>query len=200
MPAASLSIIAPALNLPSYSELEVLGAATWLWMHAPDHQDLPLHALGELLLPPIRCQQYILLSSREGAACKPLAYLAWANLSEEAESRYLHHPARGLRPRDWSSGDRMWFTDWFTPFGHAQDLYRAVRSLLPDVCARYLDHRGNERGMHVRTYRGTRVTKEQARRWWQERPMLASSGPLQAAAFLSPHLPPHAQLMRGERE
>ena len=168
-----LRITAPALNLPAHSNAEAFGAAIWLWMQMPDHQDLPLRALSALLLPAITHQQYIMAATQCGDQVQPVAYLAWANLSAEAESRYLHNPARGLAPEDWNSGDRMWFTDWFTPFGHAKAFHAALKELLPTGCARALYHRGNERGMRVLTFRGKTVSAAQAQQWWRERPMLA---------------------------
>ncbi|MEK9802562.1 MAG: toxin-activating lysine-acyltransferase, partial [Curvibacter sp.] len=106
---------------------------------------------------------------------QPVAYLSWAHLSAEAESRYLDHPLRGLQPADWRSGDRMWAIDWITPFGHAHALRASILRLLPQVCFRFLYHRGNERGLRIKTYRGRAITAEQARQWWLARPMLAAT-------------------------
>jgi cytolysin-activating lysine-acyltransferase len=79
----------------------------------------------------------------------------------------------------------MWVTDWITPFGHAHDLYTTGRELLPQVCFRYLYHRGNERGLRVMSYRGRAITPDQARQWWRERPMLAppSDSPVATVYF-----------------
>lgn len=173
MTAGSLQLIAPAFHVSTHSEAEVFGSAVWLWMHTSDHRDLPLKALTQLLLPPLKNRQYVLASADDGRDVRPVAYVAWAMLSAEAESRYLDNPAVGLRVDDWASGDRMWFVDWFAPFGHSDAFGRVVRRLMPDVRARSLDHRGNERGMRVVTHRGRNVTAEQSRLWWQARPMLA---------------------------
>lgn len=176
MQMGNLQITAPALGAPGYNEAAVFGSVTWLWMHVADHQDLPLKALTLLLLPPLKNRQYMLASAPDGNGddIRPVAYVAWANLSAEAESRYLANPAVGLRPEDWASGDRMWLIDWFTPFGHAPAFRRAVGQLLADSCARALYHRGNERGMRVLTFRGDHISEAQSRQWWQARPMLAS--------------------------
>lgn len=168
-------ITSPTLNHPPRNETEAFGAVTWLWMQSPDHRTLPLEALQQLLLPAIQAGQYLLLHAPTSTGKQPVAYMSWANLNAEAESRYLAHPLRGLQPPDWSSGDRMWVTDWITPFGHALTLRARVRNLLPRVCFRYLDHRGNERGLRVKTYRGRAISPDQARQWWHERPMLAPS-------------------------
>ena len=168
-------ITAPSLNHPPHSEAEAFGAITWLWMQSPDHRMLPLEALQQLLLPAIQSGQYLLLHTRTSTGTQPVACMSWAHLSAEAESRYLAHPLRGLQAADWRSGDRMWVTDWITPFGHANALYTVGRHLLPQVCFRFLYHRGNERGLRVKTYRGRAITAEQARQWWQARPMLADT-------------------------
>lgn len=168
-------IIAPTLNRPPRSEAEAFGAVTWLWMQSPDHRALPLQALQQLLLPAIQTGQYLLLHERSATGLRPVAYLSWALLSAEAESRYLDHPLRGLQAADWCSGDRMWAIDWITPLGHAHALRASILQLLPQVCFRFLYHRGNERGLRIKTYRGRAITAEQARQWWLARPMLAAT-------------------------
>lgn len=166
------TITAPALGAPGHSEAEVLGSVTWLWMHTPKHRDLPLHALNSVLLPALKAQQFILAAAPDGDALRPVAYLAWANFSADAENRYLQSAA-AIRSQDWNSGDRMWITDWFTPFGHAAEFRRAVGALLSGTCSRALDHRGDERGLRVMALRGQNVTLQQANAWWQARPMMA---------------------------
>ena len=194
MPINNLTITAPALGLSApvdmhaqlMSPMQAFGAVVWLWGHVQEHRDLPLRALPSLVMAPIKHQQYILACAAEttpvapitsllaaGQDLKPVAYVAWANLSAEAESRYLNNPATGLRPEDWTSGERMWFTDFFAPFGHSHAFKQAICQCLPHSCARYLHHRGNERGMRVKTYRGAAVTPDQAHAWWQARPMQA---------------------------
>ena len=176
MQSGPFTITAPALGAPGHSEAEVLGSVTWLWMHTPRHRDLPLHALNKLVLPALKAQQFILASAPNGTAVRPVAYLAWANFSADAESRYLQGAA-ALRPEDWNSGDRTWITDWFTPFGHSTEFRKTIETLLPNSCFRALYHRGNERGLRVMTFRGQNVTPLHAKTWWQARPMLAQPTP-----------------------
>jgi cytolysin-activating lysine-acyltransferase len=173
MPATSLIITAPALQATQRSEAEIFGSVVWLWLHSKTHQQMPLHLLSGVLLPVLKARQFILASALDGPQERPVAFMAWANLSAEAESRYLHNANVALRPEDWQSGDRMWITDWFTPFGHASEFRQVVGQLLDQSCLRSLYHRGHERGMRVLSFRGNRVSKEQERQWWQERPMLA---------------------------
>lgn len=173
MPSTRLIITAPALQATQRSEAEIFGSVVWLWLHSKTHQQMPLHMLSGVLLPALKARQFILASALDGSQERPVAFIAWANLSAQAESRYLHNANVALRPEDWQSGDRMWITDWFTPFGHASEFRRVVCQLLDQSCFRALYHRGHERGMRVLSFRGDQVSKAQERQWWQERPMLA---------------------------
>jgi cytolysin-activating lysine-acyltransferase len=170
----SLRITAPALGLPGNGETEILGAVTWLWMHSPRHRELPLIALSQSLLAPLKAQQFILASAAHASGgLRPVAYVGWANFNAEAEHHYLEVGATAfLRAEEWRSGDRMWITDWITPFGHAREFRRVVQALLTDSCIRALYHRGDERGQRVMTMHGDRVSPSVAAAWWQARPLL----------------------------
>jgi cytolysin-activating lysine-acyltransferase len=169
----SLNITAPALGLPGQSETEILGAVTWLWMHSLKHRGLPLIALSQTLLTPLKAQQFMLVSEAgPGGGLRPVAYLGWGKFNAEAEARYLKAGTTALlRTEDWNSGDRMWITDWVTPFGHAPQFRRIVQSLLADSCFRALYHRGGERGQRVKAMRGDRVSRADADVWWRDRPL-----------------------------
>lgn len=67
------NITAPAFGMPGHSDAEVLGAIAWLWMHSTTHRELPLMALSQTLLAPMKAQQYILASAPDEkgrASCK----------------------------------------------------------------------------------------------------------------------------------
>lgn len=168
----SLTITAPALSVAWRREAEVLDSVIWLWMQAREHRDIRLHAVSRLLLPALKHKQFILAWGHDGQQLRPVACMSWANLNSEAESRYLNNPTTALHPDDWNSGDRMWITDWFTPFGHTRKFRRAVEQLLSGRSARTLYRRGNERGVRVLALRGDQVTQAQAKQWWQDRPMV----------------------------
>ncbi len=169
----SLSITAPALGLPGHSETEVLGAVTWLWMHSLKHRSLPVIALSQTLLTPLKAQQFMLVSeSGPGGSVRPVAYLGSGNFDASTEARYLKAGTTALLGNsDWISGDRMWITDWVTPFGHAPQFRRIVQSLLADSCFRALYHRGDERGRRVKAMRGDHVSRDDADAWWRDRPL-----------------------------
>ena len=172
MQVGPLHITAPALEATGRSETEVFGSVVWLWMHTPRYRDIPLHSLSSLVLPPLKAQQFILASAEVAGEIRPVAYMAWANVSADAESRYMEN-ANALTAADWSSGDRMWATDWFTPFGHAAVFSRTVLQILPNICMRSLYHRGSERGLRVMAFRGDNVSTAQSTAWWKARPMMA---------------------------
>ena len=154
-----LDIIAPGLIEESWTEAEVFGSAAWLWMHSSSHRERPLHTLSAVLLPALKQRQFILASE----AGRPVFYLSWANLSPEAEQRYLQQHPVCMPESDWNSGERMWLLDWVAPFGHTQIMHRLLkRQLFADRCARSLYHRGDERGLKIKTFRGTSVPREEA--------------------------------------
>ena len=170
--ANTLDIIAPGLIEQSWSEAEVLGSAVWLWIHSASHRDMPLHTLPALLLPAIKHRQFVLASE----AGQPVFYLAWANLNPEAEQRYLQRHPIQMPDEDWNSGDRMWILDWVAPFGHSRAMSRLLeRQLFAGRCARTLYHRGDERGMKIKTFRGIAVLPEEARVWFETHPVALAS-------------------------
>jgi len=153
---------APLLLGGERSEAEVLGAAVWLWMHSPQHRDLPLHALPTVLLPIIKHQHYLLVS-REG---RPVCFISWMSLDNAAERRYLSQPAIKVQENDWLSGDRLWIRDWIAPFGDTRAISRLVTDLLfPDRCFRSLYHQGKRRGQRVMNFKGRQISQQQARIW-----------------------------------
>ena len=158
MKTGQITITAPLLGSSDFNETQVFGAVVWLWMQDEHQSNMPLHALSQYLMPVLKHRQFIVAYEYDGQLHKPVAYLAWANMSAEAESRYVHSSTNALLPIDWTSGDRIWFTHWFTPFGHAAAFRRVVAQLWPTVCARALYHRGNERGLRVLTFRGQAVS------------------------------------------
>ncbi len=164
----SLDIVAPGLIDRSWSEAEVLGGAVWLWLHSPSHRNFPLHALNALLMPAIKHRQFVLASE----AGRPVFYLSWANLSADAERRYLRQHPVNMPEEDWSSGERMWILDFVAPFGHTQAMTRLLqRRLFASRVMRTLYHRGEERGLRVKTFQGIAVLPEEARLWFAAHPV-----------------------------
>lgn len=164
-------VTAPGLGKPHQSEAETLGALVWLMLHIPEYQAMPLTALSRIAIPPIKRNQYLLLSERrEDGVTQPVAYVSWAAMSATAEARYLRS-VDSLEPDDWTSGDREWIVDWFAPFGHSRHLRRVMVELCIGHMFRTLYHRGDERGLRVLTFRGKNVSLQQQEQWWAARPI-----------------------------
>ncbi len=157
----TLDVLAPGLLNTSCNEAEILGSAVWLWMHSQTHREWPLHTLPALLLPAIKHRQFV-LATENG---KPVFFLSWAELSPEAERRYLANHPITMPEEDWVSGERIWFLDWIAPFGHTPKARRLVTRLFATRCMRALYHRGDTRGLKVMDFHGIGVMAEEARAW-----------------------------------
>lgn len=167
-----LDFIAPAHSDEPWNEAQAFGSAVWLWMHSEAHRAAPLHALNALLLPAIRHRRFV-LACENG---RPVAYCSWADLSEEAERRYLASPAVCMRDEDWTSGERTWVLDWVAPFGHTAALSHALtRHLMAHRIGRALYHRGERSGLRIKTFKGIGVRTEEANAWFAAHPVATSS-------------------------
>lgn len=164
-------MIAPGMLGGEASSAEVLGAAVWLWMHSAFHRELALETLPTVLLPVIEKQQYMLVSEQG----KPVFFISWMWMDEEAERRYLEAPGIMTQERDWFSGSRLWLRDWVAPFGHTAAMRRLVTGyLFPEHCMRALWHHGMTHGKCVKNFRGVSVTPQQAADWRNANPLTTS--------------------------
>lgn len=153
---------APLIFGGQVCEAEVLGASVWLWMHSSMHRDAPLYALPTVLVPIIKRRQYVLVSERE----RPVFFLSWMWLNEDAEQRYLKEATVMIKDEDWCCGERMWFRDFIAPFGHTHAMSRLLREeILPHHCARFLWHRGETIRPCIKTFRGNHVPRDEFQAW-----------------------------------
>lgn len=98
------------------SPAEVLGQAAWLLSQSPKHKYLYLSDIEWAILPALNLRQFKLY--RKEGTTVPVALAIWAQLSPEAEARYLE--TRRLQPQEWNSGDRLHIVDVIAPFGGAE--------------------------------------------------------------------------------
>ena len=173
----NLNVIAPAIYESQLSEAEIFGSVVWLAMHAKNKMNQPIQDLAQWLLPALKNEQFILASESVDGKTRPVAYMSWANLTPQVESRYVSNPDAGLGPQEWRGGNRMWVIDWMTPFGHSKAFRRVVCGALTGCCFKSLYHRGGVRGLRVLLFRGDHVSREQAKQWWSDKPILAYRGP-----------------------
>lgn len=173
MQAGQLHFISPKLKMPSLSEAEIFGLTVLLWTQTPHQRDMPLHALTDWLLPALKTGQFALAYQLEAGAPKPVAYFSWAGLDSFTESQYVHSAHQHLAVSAWSSGDRNWIIDFIAPYGHAPEFARTILRQFNQMCFRSLYHRGDEKGMRIKTFRGVQISIQQAKSWWRDRPILA---------------------------
>mgnify|MGYP000850280573 CR=1 FL=1 len=94
-----------------------------LMASSPTHRHLFLADLEWLVLPPLMLQQFRIFRVKQ----RPVAFVSWAFLSEEAEARLQQSTPR-LQPADWNSGDRAWIVDVVMPFGNIPEALKELKS------------------------------------------------------------------------
>jgi cytolysin-activating lysine-acyltransferase len=109
------------------TKYEVLGHFFALAAVSPAYRDTPLWQLVEMFIPPIERDQYVLLTDGEGG---PFAGTCWAWLSEEVAERYKTQGGV-IVGDEYQSGDQLWFTSLFAPFGRLRDLLDTLREEFP---------------------------------------------------------------------
>ncbi|WP_343583466.1 toxin-activating lysine-acyltransferase [Herbaspirillum sp.] len=179
--ASRFEILAPRLIDGEFNEATAFGSVSWLWLHSERHRNIPLHTLATLLLPAIKQRKFVMVS--EGG--KPVFYMSWADMDEEAESRYLRHSPEQMRSEDWDSGERMWVLDWVAPFGHSRLMSRLIRGRLFARCQlRSLYHKGSDSGLRIKEMHGVAVHPREARAWFDTHPVAIQGA---AALSVTPH-------------
>lgn len=112
----------------------LLGEITWMMMHSELHKDWPISSIMQWAVPPLlnkQCRVY-----RQGA--RPVGYVSWASLSEEAETKFASDPT-SLQPVDWTSGKRLWFVDWIAPWGGTWAMTKDLKNnVFPNDVARFM--------------------------------------------------------------
>lgn len=146
----------------SISPTAILGEMIWLYSVSEVHQQWPVGCIHQWLLPAITNQQYRLYH-HEG---RPVGLITWAWLSEEVETTYVRNP-KSLDPKQWKSGDRLWFPDFIAPFGHARKIFIDLKNnIFPNDVARTLRYRKDSDTMKIKYVHGANAL-EKARDWDQ---------------------------------
>ena len=90
---------------------EILGQITRLMMASPKHCHMFLSDMELQVIPPLRLGQCRVLRREDG---QPLAYAAWARVSDDVHAR-LESGNHRLKPQDWNSGPHPWLIDIAAP-------------------------------------------------------------------------------------
>jgi len=118
----SETIQTPSGTRPAPTNMSMLGEVVWLMAHSELHRDWPIASIFQWVVPALMHKQ-CRLYRRDG---RPVAYVAWAYLSQEVEEAYVLNP-KSLQPKDWKSGDRGWLIDWIAPFGDNASVMQDLR-------------------------------------------------------------------------
>ena len=112
-----------------------LGHIAWLWMNSRLHGGWSTRLMTRNVIPPISLGQYRIVFDGDF----PVAYASWAFFSPQAELRYIAN-ANQIDIKDWSSGDRMWFIDYISPFStrYTRRLKSELRAMFSGRYARAL--------------------------------------------------------------
>lgn len=110
------------------SPQEAVGQIVGLMLQSPVHKHLFLNELEWLVLPAVMLQQFRLIH-RNG---KPIAYVSWAYLSEDAVERFKSGVHK-LQPGEWNT-DRgeLWIIDLLTPFGGQDTVLKELKETIFD--------------------------------------------------------------------
>ena len=141
-------------------KFEACGKIAWLWSASPLHQAFTTSLQARFILPAVELGNFHILEAHG----MPAAYCSWAMMSREAEARYVLNPS-GMKLEDWTSGDRLWFIDWISPFS-SRFTWRLKQTMaeekFPNSVARSYKVKGKSSKARVATFIGAKLTKQQS--------------------------------------
>ncbi len=101
----------------------MLGQVVWLMTGTPALKYAFITDLEWMVLPPILLGQCRMMYQNG----RPVAFAAWASVSEEVEKR-IEKLQMKLAPAEWRSGDRVWLVNIVAPFGHAEKMLKELKT------------------------------------------------------------------------
>ena len=132
----NLGISQPAQQTAQPDNIAVLGHVLWLMSQSAVHkhvfvadfcQGLSRWFKRVLVMPAVLHGQYrIWRDKNEQGHLVPIAYVSWAFLDDDAETR-LRSGIKRLRPTDWKSGPNAWLIDIIAPFGGAEKALQELK-------------------------------------------------------------------------
>ncbi len=91
-----------------------LGLVSWLATMSKEHRELPISHIDRKILPAILFKQFKIIRKEK----MPVAFLAWATVSDEVKAR-LGDPEAQLELAEWRSGPHVLIVECIAPFGGA---------------------------------------------------------------------------------
>jgi hemolysin-activating ACP:hemolysin acyltransferase len=102
-----------------------MGQAVWLMTVSKAHRDLRISEIEELVTPAVLLQQFkIYLKGKQ-----PIAFLAWASVSNEIKARFDAGDLR-LAPHEWRSGANIIIVDCVSPFAEREEIEKQFSETL----------------------------------------------------------------------
>jgi hemolysin-activating ACP:hemolysin acyltransferase len=167
-------IHAPGMGRTEMDAATALGLAAWLAMQAPKVKDLAVHQLNQLLLQPQIAQSDVLIAKADGdGRWVPSLWLSYAHFSAEFERDYMQNPSLPIPSSAWASGDRLWGLNLLAPSAFDQTLLRLLQDLFAGKSLRSISPVSHRMGQRVVIWRGSDCSRIDAKKYWQERPILA---------------------------
>lgn len=120
--AQSFATVPPSPDVAWRNNAALLGDIAWLMLRLQSRRDLPIRDFARLVMPPLARRQFRLFYDRD----VPVAYVSWARLSADAETRFIADPF-ALEPADWASGETVYIVDFVAAKGAMRKIMRALR-------------------------------------------------------------------------
>jgi cytolysin-activating lysine-acyltransferase len=119
----------------AFKKLPALGAISWLFGRTPGKQQLQMHELDRLVLPPLILDQVRLFMNGD----MPFGYFSWAFVNDEVNARILGGQGT-LQPHEWHNGEHVWLIDLVAPFGNSEVMLAELKkSTFPDRVVHYFN-------------------------------------------------------------
>lgn len=111
-----------------WTAYEQLGFAVSCMLHNRNYSLYPVLSLQYWTEFAIQHQQIKFLFDTRG---QPLAYVTWAYLAEDTETRLLHESEFRLHPSEWNEADRVWILDFCCKPGFSRKAIERFIQLSP---------------------------------------------------------------------
>lgn len=153
-------IIAPNIFGQSIEESQIFGALATIWLRSNHHRNAPLYRFAERAIPIIHSRQFALFIKDK----QPMAYISWAYFDKECEESYLTSDDVLNIEKNWHSGERGWFIDWFSPDSSTVEINSILRKyLFPNSIFSYLYRKSPKNNPKRCFFRGYNVNRTEFR-------------------------------------
>lgn len=136
----------------------LVGDITLLMATSRVHRAFPVVDLMDVVLPPVHLNQFRIYHNKNKT---PIGLATWGFFTNDVLERYLAGDVV-LTLDEWKNGDRLVFTDFIAPYGHAKLIVHDLRNnIFPQAtgCSIRFDAAGKPR-KKVRHWHGALVSTQ----------------------------------------